>query len=206
MAFTDHLTWRHAVRSFDPARPASSEKVEQILNAIRMTPTSYGLQPFRVYIVTNQTTKEKLFSSAAKQAQVRDCSHLLVFAARTDLLAVTDEYLHELSQGDQTKRLELVPLETAMRAFMSGLGILGAKKIWASKQTYLALGFALAAAAEHEVASSPMEGFEPKGVQKILRMPRSEHPVVLLALGEEMEGVTIRPKVRKSREILFRSI
>src|SRR3989339_646869 len=201
MAFTDHLTWRHAVRSFDPARPAPTEKVEHIMNAIRMAPTSYGLQPFRVYVVTNQTTKLQLFESAAKQAQVRDCSHLLVFTARTDLLTVTEEYLNELSLGDSTKRLGLVPLETAMRAFMSGLGILGAKKVWASKQTYLALGFALAAAAEHEVASSPMEGFEAKGVRKILKMPRHEHPVVLLALGEERVGAEVRPKVRKSREI-----
>lgn len=206
MAFTDHLTWRHAVRSFDPTRPAPVEKVEHIINAIRMAPTSYGLQPFRVYIVTNQTTKMKLFESAAKQPQVRDCSHLLVFAARTDLITVTEEYLSELSQGDSAKRLGLMPLETAMRAFMSGLGILGAKKVWASKQTYLTLGFALAAAAEHEVASSPMEGFEIKGVQKILKMPRHEHPVVLLALGEETIGAEVRPKVRKSRDLLFRQV
>lgn len=206
MAFTDHLTWRHAVRSFDPTKPASVEKVEAVLNAIRMAPTSYGLQPFRVYVVTNKTTKEKLFLEAAKQNQVRDCSHLLIFAARTDLVTVTEEYLNEIAAGDATKRMGLLPLETKMRVFMNTLGILGAKKVWASKQTYLALGFALAAAAEHEVASSPMEGFEPKGIQKILNMPRYEHPVVLLALGEEMVGAEVRPKVRKSREILFRQI
>jgi nitroreductase len=97
MSFLTNLTWRYATKKFDTARKVSDANLDTILEAIRMTPTSFGLQPYHFYVVSNQEMKDKIQAVGWNQPQIGTCSHLIVFAGRTDLVPLVDEYFTLLS-------------------------------------------------------------------------------------------------------------
>ncbi|KUJ80378.1 NAD(P)H-dependent oxidoreductase [Ruegeria marisrubri] len=199
----EKLNWRYATKKMDPSKPVPQEKVDQILEAIRMAPTSSGTQPFEVFVVTNPEIRAQIRKVAWDQAQITDGSHLLVFAAwdnyseeRID--AVTRQMIEErgeiplLKQYYENLKATYLPREAEVNHGH------------AARQAYIALGFALAAAAELEVDSTPMEGFDPNAVDEILGLrERGLRSVVLLPLGHrQAEGDWLLPmkKVRKPRE------
>ena len=100
MSFLTNLSWRYATKKFDSSRKVSDTDLDSIIEAIRMTPTSFGMQPYHFYIVTNQEMKEKIQAAAWNQPQIGTSSHLIVFAARTDLPVLKEEYFTLLSGGD----------------------------------------------------------------------------------------------------------
>jgi nitroreductase len=177
-----------------------------ILEAIRMTPTSFGLQPYHFYVVSNQETKDKIQAAGWNQPQIGTCSHLIVFVACTDLLRLKDEYFDLMSGGNPEIRANLKGYEDMVTGFASSKDE-AAALIWAAKQTYIAHGFALAAAAELEIDSCAMEGFDPAAVGEILGLPANQKALVLLPIGYRAEGEAPRgPKVRFSKEALFTEI
>lgn len=97
MSFISQLNWRYATKKFDTAKKVSDSDLEKILEAIRMAPASVGLQSYHVYVVTNQELKDKIQAVSWNQAQIGTSSHLLVFAARTDLLDAKEELFTALS-------------------------------------------------------------------------------------------------------------
>ena len=97
MSFLTNLSWRYATKKFDSSRKVSDADIDTIIEAIRMTPTSFGLMPYHFYIVMNPEVKEKIQVIAWNQPQITTCSHLIVFAARSDLMANTEEYFTLLS-------------------------------------------------------------------------------------------------------------
>ena len=107
MSFLSHLSWRYATKKFDTTRKVSDTDLDSIIEAIRMTPTSFGMMPYHFYVVSNQDIKNKIQSVAWNQPQIGSCSHLIVFAARTDLMTNTDEYFTLMSGGDTTVRAGL---------------------------------------------------------------------------------------------------
>lgn len=167
-SFLDNLEWRRAVKHFG----GGAIDTKSIENAIVQAPSSFGLQPYRVYKIQNKTTKEALRAVSYNQAQVTECHTLFVFCARSDIQTRIDEYV--LATGN-------VAQKTMMEAFANNLKDPVA---WSIRQVYIALGFALAAAAEQRIASCPMEGFQPDGVAKILDLPNNLVPCVYLAVGE----------------------
>jgi len=107
MSFLGNLNWRYATKKFDITQKVSDVDLEKITEAIRLTPTSFGLQPYHFYIITNQEIKEKIQAVAWNQSQVGTSSHLLVFAARTDLAANKEEFFALLSGGSPEVRAML---------------------------------------------------------------------------------------------------
>lgn len=107
MSFLSHLHWRYATKHFDPTRKVSDTDLDTILEAIRMTPTSFGLQPYHFYVVSNQDIKDKIQAASWNQPQIGSSSHLLVFTARTDLMANKDEFFELLSSGNPEIRAHL---------------------------------------------------------------------------------------------------
>lgn len=167
MSFLSHLSWRYAVKSFDSSKKVSDLDLEKILEAIRMTPTSFGLQPYHFYVVSNQEVQDKIQSASWNQPQLGSASHVILMAVRTDLKKNKEEYFDLMSSGNAEVRAHLKGFEDVMDGFI------GAKSeadllVWASKQVYIAQGFALAACAELEIDSCPMEGFDPVKVGEIL--------------------------------------
>lgn len=205
MSFLSNLNWRYATKSFDPSKKVSDSDLETILEAIRMTPTSFGLQPYHFYVVSNQEIKNQIQAAAWNQPQVGTSSHLIVFAARTDVKATKEEFFTLMTGGNPEIRAHLKGYEDMMDGFISSKTDTELLS-WASKQTYIAHGFALAAAAELEIDSCAMEGADFEAVGKILGLPENQKALVMLPIGYRAETEAPRPKVRFSKEALFTHI
>jgi nitroreductase len=200
-SFLAHLDWRFATKAFDPTKKVSQDYLDKILEAVHLAPASYGLQPYHVYVVTNDSLREKLKEKGYNQGQVTDASHFLIFASRTDLDERIEQYFTLATQGDAQKREAMKDYEGMMKGFAQSLSP-PTEKAWADRQTYIALGFALAACAELEIDSCPMEGFDPPAYDQILELPANMKSVVCLAIGYRKEDPKF-PKVRFSKEDLF---
>ena len=178
------LEWRYATKKFDPTRAVPADKLERILEAIRLAPTSSGLQPFDMFVVTNDAIRARIREVAWNQAQVTDCSHLLVFAAWDD---ITPERLNMMF--DLTNEVRGFVNEGWEAYRKSLLGIVAARGTEgnyqaAARQAYIGLGLALVAAAFEEVDAVPMEGFDPAAVDAILDLgAKNLRSVILLPLG-----------------------
>ncbi len=200
------LNWRYATKKMDAAKAVPQEKVDAIIEAIRMAPTSSGTQPFEVILVTNPDIRSQIAKAAGGQEQINDGSHLLVFAAWDNYTA---ERIDEVVDLNVAARGELPMLHAYYDNLKSNYVPRDAKVNYAhaARQAYIALGVALVAAAEQEVDSTPMEGFDPASVDKILGLAeRGLRSVVLMPLGYRDEaGDWLLPmgKVRKSREAMI---
>lgn len=198
------LQWRYATKKMNPAKRVPEEKVERILEAVRLTATSSGLQPYEVVVVTNPELREQIKPHAWGQAQVTDCSHLLVFAAwdnytperinmMFDLVNEQRGFKNEGWEAYRQKLLAAYPPRDAETNYQH-----------AARQAYIGVGTALIAAAYEEVDSVPMEGFDPAKVDEILGLrERGLRSVVMIPLGyREVEGdwLVKLKKVRRARD------
>lgn len=187
-SFLDNLTWRRAVKHFSPG----FVDTEPIKTAILNSPSSFGLQPYNVIVVTNPEIKKKLSEVCFKQPQIEECYALFIFCAYRDIEPRMEEYIQ------RTKAEHLRPNMT--RFFENCEDQLG----WAKNQVYIALGFALAAAAQKRISSCPMEGFIHSKVSEILGLNEDIEPCVLLAVGNEGDNSKLPPRFRFSKEeVLF---
>lgn len=197
------LNWRYATKKMDASKAVTQDKLDVILEAIRMAPTSSGTQPFELLVVTNPETRAAIQDAAGGQAQITDGSHLLVFAAWDTYTAARIDAVVDINveaRGDlemlhayyDTLKANYVPRDA------------GVNYAHAARQAYIALGIALVAAAEQGVDSTPMEGFDPSKVDDILGLKaRGLRSVVLLPLGyRDPTGDWLLPmgKVRKPLE------
>lgn len=206
----DKLNWRYATKKMDPSKAVSDEKLEAILKAIELAPTSSGLQPFEVLVVTNPDVRAKIKDVAWNQEQIVDGSHLLVFAAwdnytedRVD--SVTDQMAEERGGRSETLDAYYTNLKNMYLPRDADVNF-----EHAARQAYIALGFALTAAAVEEVDSTPMEGFDPAAVDEILGLKeRGLRSVLLLPLGyraEEGDWLVNMKKVRRPRDKFITTI
>lgn len=197
---TERLNWRYATKKMDPAKAVPQDKVDAIVEAIRMAPTSSGTQPFELFVVTNPEVRAEISTAANGQAQITDGSHLLVFAAWDNY---TDERIDAVAQLMTEARGELPMLDAYFDNLKANYVPRDAETNYAhaARQAYIALGFAMLAAAELEVDSTPMEGFDPAKVDEILGLTeRGLRSVVLLPLGyrdETGDWLLTMKKVRK---------
>ncbi|SDG72096.1 MULTISPECIES: NAD(P)H-dependent oxidoreductase [unclassified Duganella] len=199
-----HLNWRYATKSFDASKKLDDEKLNRILEAIRLAPTSSGLQPFEVFVVKNPELRAKIREVAWNQSQVTDASHLLVFAAwdnitpeRIDsMFDYTNEVRGFKNEGWEAYRKQLQGI-VAARGDVANFDA-------AARQAYIGLGVALVAAAAEGVDSTPMEGFDPAAVDQILSLQeRKLRSVVILPLGyrkPDSDWLVNLKKVRRPRE------
>ncbi len=201
-SFLNHLEWRHATKAFNKNKPVSDKDLNLILQAIRMAPTSFGLQPFHVEVVKEQSLLEKLFPHAWNQKQVVTCSALLVFVARTNLEKRITEYVDIASGGNADAKAKMKGYEDMMRSTFNGRSE-DDLKTWAQKQAYIAMGFGLAACAELQVDSCPMEGLIGPEFDKILGSQKGNYASVMLAVGHRDETVPPMMKVRFPEKDLF---
>jgi nitroreductase/dihydropteridine reductase len=189
-SFTNSLEWRRAVKHFGSGPVDVNPIVDAMINA----PSSFGLQPYKIFAVSNKEIKEKLKPVSYNQAQVTECQTLFVLCARSDVKERGEEYLKATGADSMREML------------MGFLGYLPDQTAWAAKQAYIALGFGLAAAAEYKIASCPMEGFNAAEVSKILELPSNLVPVVYLAVGEATNEDGTYPRFRFSESDLVQKV
>ena len=201
----DHLNWRYATKKMDATQPVPQDKVDAIIDAIRMAPTSSGTQPFEILVVTNDDIKAEIRAVAWDQAQVTDGSHLLVFAAWDNY---TQDRIDEVVKLNVDARGDLPALHDYYDNLKANYLPRDPEVNYAhaARQAYIALGVGLIAAAEQEVDSTPMEGFDPEAVDKILNLKdRGLRSVILLPLGyrdPQGDWLLPMPKVRKSKSTM----
>lgn len=202
MTFLNNINWRYATKKFDPTKEISFENEVKMLDSIRLAPTSFGLQPFHVTVVKQNELKAKLRAVAWNQEQLETAQFILVFSTRNDISARIDEYVNLASSGDETVKIAMQGYKDIMIEALTSKTPTELH-LWASRQIYIALGFALAAAAELEIDSCPMEGFDPIQFKKILDLPQNFEPVVILPVGYRSTDDVVRAKTRFSKDDLF---
>ncbi len=209
-SLSDLMKWRYATKKMDPTKAVAEEDVQAIVDAVRLAPTSSGTQPFELFVITNPEIRGEIRKVAWDQAQITDGSHLLVFAAWDNYTAPRiDAVVKQMEE----ERGGANPLLTQYYENLKATYLPRDERTnyeHAARQAYIALGFALLAAAEHGVDSTPMEGFDPAEVDKILGLrEKGLRSVILMPLGyREAEGDWLLPlkKVRKPAETMVTRI
>ncbi len=174
------LQWRYATKRFDPSRKIAAEDWRSLEQALIHAPSSFGLQPWKFFVVTDPDLKAKLKLASWNQAQITDASHLVVFAIKKNLGAGdVDRYLARIAE------VRSVPLESLDGFKKMLLGSLNRPveqvNAWATRQLYIALGFFLSAAAMLGIDACPMEGFQPEQYDEILSLSEMGYGATVLA-------------------------
>ena len=205
MELLDKLNWRYAAKAMN-GKKVPQEKIDNIIEAARLAPTSSGLQPFEIIIVTNQAVKEAIRPVSWNQSVITDCSHLLVFAAWdtyteeriNKMFDLTNEVRGFKNEGWENYRQMLLgsyPQKDAEENFNH-----------AAKQAYIAFSAAIISASYEGVDATPLEGFEPSEVDKILGLDKiGLRSCVMLPIGyrdTDSDWLVSLKKVRKNTEDL----
>jgi nitroreductase len=204
--FIKNANWRYATKKFDTTKKISKQDLETLKEAIRLSASSFGLQPYRVLIIENPELRAKLQPAAWGQSQIVDASQLIVFANITNF--GENEIDVSIANTTKTRGLPADALKGYGDFMKSKIVALpeDVRNTWASKQTYLALGNLMNAASELKIDVTPMEGFEPAQVNEILGLGKLGLNATLLAtIGyrHEEDATQHYAKVRKSNEELF---
>ncbi len=204
------LEWRYAVKSFDPTKKIPADKWEVLEDSLVLSPSSYGLQPWKFLIVENKELREKLKPFSWNQTQVTDASHLVVF---TTLKEITPEYIKAFIQRNMDVRNVPHDAVAGYEGMMIKNIVEGMDKdyvrTWNQRQSYIAMGFLLEAAALLEIDTVAMEGITPKAYDEILGLDKTPYATVsAVALGYRSteDKYQFAKKVRFEREKVIQKI
>ena len=206
MELINQLNWRYATKKFDTEKKVAKEDIDNIIESVRLTATSYGLQPFKIIHIENKEIRENLKPLAWGQTQITDASHLFVFANH---LEVTNEDVESMMRlKGEINNIEYSNLEGYTTFIQEKVSEKKGTDMsnWTAKQTYLALSSALIACSELNIDATPMEGFESDKVSELLGLKeKGLDACVLLAVGyrHEEDGSQFGKKVRKSTKDLY---
>jgi nitroreductase len=209
MEVLEALNWRYATKKFDKERKLSQEDLEKLLEAIRLSASSYGLQPYRVLVVENPELRENLKSASFGQPQVTDSSHYLIFCIEKWVdAAYVGSYLDTVASQRALDRTQLSGYEGHMVSVLERKGS-DEGRMWKEKQAYIALGNAMTVAAFMGIDTCAMEGFDGQAYDEILNLhAMGLQSCVALAVGyrHPEDGNQNLSKIRRSEEKIFLKI
>ncbi|SDW98112.1 NAD(P)H-dependent oxidoreductase [Marinobacter mobilis] len=197
----DALNWRYATKRMNH-HTVPQASIDRIVEAARLAPSSYGLQPYTLLVITDPQLRARIQQQAAPQPQLTECSHLLVFAtwASVDEPRV-DEFLALTALKRQIPVSDLQGYGEVIKGTLRTLGSNQARQQWAARQAYIALGMALTVAALEGVDATPMEGFDPLELDRILGLEGKQlNSVVMATLGyrdTDQDALAGQAKVRR---------
>jgi nitroreductase len=207
--FLDHQNWRYATKKFDSSKKISEFDLNILKEAIRLSTSSYGLQPYKVLIIEDTEIRAQLKPVSWNQSQITDASHVIVFANYTTINEKDiDQYISKMCEIREIPLENLAGYGTFMKSKILGL-TKAEQEVWTAKQAYLALGNLINAAAELKLDVTPMEGFEPEKYNQILDLTNQNLNAVLVATvgyRHEEDATQHAKKVRKTNEELFITI
>lgn len=203
------LKWRYATKKFDPQKKIPGKEFNILLESLRLSPSSMGLQPWKFIVVEDVKLRKQIRVVSWNQSQVTDASHLIVLCARRD---VDSHYVREyVSQMEQVQKLSYLKAKGYQLIVNGFLNLMkpNERSVWIQKQIYIALGFLLVKCAQMRIDSCPIEGFDRKKIDSILNLNESEFTsVVMCAIGyrSKKDKHALEAKVRwdKKRVIEFR--
>lgn len=208
MSLIESLNWRYATKRMTGEK-VSEDKVNQILESIRLAPSAYGLQPYNLLVIEDKDMLNKIYEEACPQIVIKQCSHLIVFKALKKIKEeVMEGYIEEMVRVRDTSEEENDKFREKIQKVMDNPDI--NKFSWTIRQAYLGLGYATFAAAQLRVDSTPIEGFNASKLNEVLGLNTNiEEAVVLMTLGyrDEKEDRTLaKAKVRQPAEKFIRRI
>ena len=209
MKLLETLNWRYATKQFDQTKKVSQTDLEQLKESIRLSASSYGLQLYKILVIESEEIKEQLKLASYGQNQITDASHLFVFC---NYINTNNNHIDEYLQlKADTQGLNIDDLQGYGDFMKTAISYKSdnEKNDWTAKQTYIALANLLVASAELEIDTCPMEGFEPEKYNKILGLTdQGLNASVIVAVGyrSTKDQTQSAIKVRKSKEILFKTI
>jgi nitroreductase/dihydropteridine reductase len=201
MELKEIMQWRYATKVFDPNKPVDDALIHKILDITNLSASSHGMQPFKMILIKDQEMKKKLKAISNEQENVENSSHLIIFAARTDLNeAFVDECANRVSE---IRNVSLDSLEGYKKMLLNALTSKDQDQQfkWASNQVYLALGTFLIACAAEKVDACPIGGFSPDKFDEFLDLKKYNLRSVVVGLAgyrHESDKYQHRAKVRKS--------
>ena len=207
--FIENQKWRYATKKFDASKKVSASDLETLKEAIQLSTSSYGLQLYKVFIIENPEVRSQLQPASWGQSQIIEASHLFVFA---NIVDVQDQHIDAYVQNFANTRALTVEDLKGYSDFMKSKIVplpVEQKAVWTSKQTYLALGNLLNAAAELKIDVTPMEGFEPEKYNEILGLKAlglNASLVAAVGYRHEEDATQHYVKVRKPKQELFITI
>jgi nitroreductase/dihydropteridine reductase len=199
----EDLNWRYAVDRFDPDRKVSNNDLHTIIEAVRLAPSSYGLQPLKLLIIENQCLRNELFLASYNQQQVADCSHLLLLCAYN---TISSEFIDEfIALSARTMGRSLESYDKYASFLKRTILQMDPKKLseWNKRQAFIALGHLLHTCAQLKIDSTPMEGFENESYNNILGLSEQNlNAVVACPIGyrSKDDEQQFWPKIRRSVE------
>lgn len=208
MQLINNLNWRYAAKRYSNKK-LSKDKLNMILDAMRLSASSGGLQPYRLFVIDNPETRKKLGENSFN-LQITEASHLIAIASFSRLRQKDiDTYINQMAQVRNSDLQAFQALKTSMENYYLNLSDEEVEH-WAAKQAYIALGTGLIAAADLKVDSSPMEGFDSEKLDHLLGLEeKGLKSVVLLALGyrdQEKDRFSSSKKVRLPKEELIKIV
>lgn len=180
----NHLEWRYATKKFDPAKKISEKELQEILESLRLAPSSFGLQPWKFLVIEDPKIRQALVEHSWNQSQVAEASHLIVLCGLKTLdAAYVKKYIHDTVQTRGVTEESLAGYEQMMLGFVKKLSPEQLKS-WTKNQVYLALGFLMSECARRKIDTCPMEGFDSEAYDQILNLKALDlHSVVLCPIG-----------------------
>ena len=200
----DALNWRYATKQFDPNQHIPDDVWHVLEQSLVLTPSSFGLQPWKFFVVRNPDLRQQIVPHAWGQTQVVDASHLVVLAIKKDIGAAdVDRYIERMAEVRQTSVESLQKFADMVKGFIAEPPYPLDINAWSTRQVYIALGFLMMNAALMGIDTCPMEGFNPSKVDEILDLPAKGYAsVVLCPLGYRADDdkYATMPKVRFQTE------
>jgi nitroreductase len=198
------LQWRYATKKFDPSKTISDDAWKVLEQSMVLAPSSFGLQPWKFFVVGNPEIRRELLAHSWGQAQVVDASHLVVFAIKKDLNAAdVDRYLDRVAEVQQTPVENLQKYGSIVKGFMEKPPYPLDINEWSTRQVYIALGQFMTAAAVLGIDTCPMEGFVPTKYDEVLGLPAQGYKAVVVCPAgyrSDEDHSAQRPKVRFKTE------
>ncbi|MEH6620179.1 NAD(P)H-dependent oxidoreductase [Maribacter arcticus] len=205
----DKLNWRYATKVFDNSKKVSKEDLNILLDAARLSASSYGLQPYHFFVIEDNEVRSKLRKASWNQSQITDASYLLVLANKPTFNdSLVDNYINNIVEIRGVSKKDVEGYSQMIKGALLGLPD-EQKKSWTSDQTYIALGNLMTIAAEMEIDTCPMEGFDKAQYNEILGLnDKNLNASVVLAVGYRADNDETQnyPKVRYSREQIITHI
>ncbi len=205
-SYIDNLNWRYATKKFDTSKKVSQKDLEYLLEATALSASSYGLQPYEILVVKDAALRNKLQPAAWGQSQITEASHLIVLANQSTFgEELVDDYLDNVSATRGIPSIDLQGYADFMKSKLMPLSE-SAKATWTARQTYIALGNLLSAAADLKIDTCPMEGFDNAQFNEILGLKeKGLNAAVLVAIGYRSQADETQhyKKVRKNKKNLI---
>ena len=200
------LNWRYATKAYDKNKKLTVDQVNNLMESIRLSPSSYGLQAYKIIHVKNEELRSKLKEASWGQTQITDASELLVFTVPTNINEnYIDDFIQKIADLRDISKDDLKGYSDMIKNTLNSLDT-NSKIAWLSRQVYIALGFLLETAAIENIDATPMEGFDTQKYNEILELDKHNlTAVVVAALGyrSEDDDYASLKKFRRSKDELI---